>query len=90
MAINELLTAKEKVMHESIPDIAILAVKAAEKIIKKEVELDDKVILKIVSEIIQSLGRDEIEIIIKTNAKDTQIVRENLPENFIRIMTKQK
>ena len=81
-AINELLTAKEKVMRDAIPDIAIIAVKAAEKIIKKEVELSDKVILKIVSEIIQSVGRDETEIMIKTNAHDVQIVKENLPEIY--------
>lgn len=82
LAINELLSAKEKLMEEAIPDIAILAVKAAEKIIKKEVELNDQIILKIVSEIIQSIGRDETEITVKTHPDDTNIVRENLPEIY--------
>lgn len=81
-AINELLTAKEKVMEESIPDIALIALKAAEKIIQKEVKLDDKIILNVVSEIISSLGRDEAEIIVKTHEDDVQIVQENLPEIY--------
>lgn len=81
-AINEFLSAKEKIMKDSIPDIALIAVKAAEKIIKKQVELDDKIILKIVSEIIQKLGRDETEIIVKSHPKDVQIVKENLPELY--------
>ena len=87
-AINELLSAKEKVMQEALPDIAVIALKAAEKILKKQVELDDKVILNIVSEIIQSIGRDETEIIIKTHAKDMQIVRENLPDLYYNDKTK--
>lgn len=81
-AINEFLAAKEKVMRCSIPDIAVLAVKAAEKIIKKEVELDDKLILNMVSEVIKSVSRDETEIIVRTNPKDTKIVKENLPEIY--------
>ena len=81
-AINELLTAKEKVMQESIPDIAILAVKVAEKIIKKELKLNDKIILDIVSEVIKSISKDETEIIIKTNENDTELVRKNIPEIY--------
>ncbi len=81
-AINELLTAKETVMQQAIPDIAVLAVKAAEKIIKKQVELDDKVILSLVSEVIKSISRDETEITLKTNKKDVQIVKDNLPEIY--------
>jgi len=81
-AINDLLTAKETVMRQAIPDIAVLAVKAAEKIIKKQVEIDDKVILSLVSEVIKSVSRDETEIIVKTNKKDVQIVKENLPEIY--------
>jgi flagellar assembly protein FliH len=81
-AINDLISAKEKVMMDAIPDISVIAVKAAEKLIRKELELDEKVILNIISEVIKSIGRDETEIIIKANPNDTEIVRENLPEIY--------
>ena len=69
-------------MQESIPDIAILAVKVAEKIIKRELKLNDKIILDIVSEVIKSISKDETEITIKTNKNDTELVRENIPEIY--------
>jgi len=81
-AISELFTAKEKVMQNSIPDIAVLAVKAAEKIIKKELKINEKLILSVVSEVIQSMSKNETEIIIKTNPNDVEIVKENLPEIY--------
>jgi len=81
-AINELLTAKERVMQSAIPDIAVLAVKAAEKIIKKELEINEKLILSVVSEVIQSMSKDETEITIKANPNDVEIVRENVPEIY--------
>lgn len=81
-AINELLSAKEKVMQASVPDIAVIAIKAAEKIIQKEVQLDETIILGVVTEVIQSLSRDETEIIIKTNENDICIVKEAMPEIY--------
>lgn len=81
-AINELLTAKERVMQESVPDIALLAVKAAEKLIKKELELNENIILDVVSEVIKSMSKSETEIKIRTNPNDTDIVREKLPEIY--------
>lgn len=82
IAINELLTAKEKVMQESIPDIAVLAVKAAEKIIKKELEISENLILSVVKEVIQSMSKDETEITVRTNPNDVEIVKTNLPEIY--------
>lgn len=81
-AINELLTAKEMVMQNSIPDIAFLAVKAAEKLIKKELQIDENVILGVVSEVIKSISKDESEIKIRTNSNDADIVRQKLPEIY--------
>ncbi len=81
-AINELLKAKETVMQNSIPDIAVLAVKSAEKIIKKELQLDESVILNIVSEVINSLSKDETEITVRTNPNDVELVRQALPEIY--------
>ena len=81
-AINELLTAKDRLMQNSISDIAFLAVKAAEKMIKKELEINEDIILNIVSEVIKSISKDETEITIKTNPNDTDLVKEKLPEIY--------
>lgn len=81
-AITDLITAKEKVMMDAIPDISLVAVKAAEKLIKKELELDETVILNIVSDVIKTMSRDETEITIRTNPNDAEIVMENLPEIY--------
>jgi len=81
-AINEFISAKERVMQNAVPDIALLAVKAAEKMVKKELEIDENVILGVVSEVIQSVSKDETEIKIKTNPNDAELVREKLPEVY--------
>ncbi len=81
-AIKELLTAREEVMQQSIPDIAFLAVKAAEKLIKKELQIDENIIFGVVSEVIKSMSKDESEIKIRTNPNDTDIVKERLPEVY--------
>jgi len=77
-AIAEILQTKEKALEQSAPDIAFLAVKVAEKIIKKQLEIDDNVVLGIVSEVIKSFGKGETNIIIKTNPTDTQLVEDNI------------
>jgi len=77
-AITELLQTKEKALEQAAPDIAFLAVKVAEKIIKKQLEIDDNIVLSIVSEVIKSFGKGETNIIIKTNPADTQLVEDNI------------
>ncbi len=82
LAIKELLTAKERIIQNSVPDIALLAVKAAEKLIKKELQIDENVILAVVSEVIKSMSKDETEIKIRTNPNDVEIVKERLPDVY--------
>lgn len=80
--ITEMLEAKEEAMEKAAPDIAFLAVKVAEKVIKKQLEIDDKIVLNIVSEVLKTLGKNETSITIRTNPADTELVRENLPELY--------
>jgi len=81
-AITELLQTKEKALEQTAPDIAFLAVKVAEKVIKKQLEIDDSIVLNIVSEVIKSLGKGETNILIKTNPADTQLIQENIPDLY--------
>lgn len=81
-AITGFLNAKEQAMQNAAGDIADIAIKVAEKIIKTEVACDETIVLSIVSDVLKQIGKDESRIIIKTNPSDTQIVRENLPKIF--------
>ncbi len=78
-AVTELLKSKEKALENAAPDIAFLAVKVAEKVIKKQLEIDDTIVLGIISDVIKSLGKGETNILIKVHPSDTQLVEENLP-----------
>lgn len=82
LAITELLKTKEQALEKSAPDIAFLAIKVAEKVIKKQLEMDDAVVLNIVSEVIKSLGKGETNILIKTNPADAQLIQENIPDIY--------
>lgn len=81
-AIADFLNAKEQAMQNATVDIADIAVKIAEKIIRTEVACDETIVLSIVSDVLKQIGKDESNIIIKTNPIDTQIVKENLPKIF--------
>ncbi len=81
-AIADFIKAKETAYEKLTPEISFLALKIAEKIIKKHVEEDPEIVLKIVSEVLKNIGRDENCIIIRTNPADTKLVRENLPNIF--------
>lgn len=81
-AITEFIHAKERVMEQSAPDIAFLAVKVAEKVIKKHLEVDDKIVLNVVSEVLKTLGKGETNIIIRANPADVELIQENIPELY--------
>lgn len=82
LAIAELLQTKEKAMEQVAPDIAFLAIKVAEKVIKKQLEIDDTIVLNIVSEVIKSLGKGETNIMVRTNPADAQLIQENIPDLY--------
>ncbi|MDD3013089.1 MAG: FliH/SctL family protein [Candidatus Gastranaerophilales bacterium] len=81
-AIADFLDAKEQTMQSSSTDIAFLAIKVAEKIIKTEISCNETIVLSIVSDVLNEIGKDETNIIIKTNPTDTELVKENLPNIF--------
>jgi flagellar assembly protein FliH len=80
--IADFLDAKEQAMRASSTDIAFLAIKVAEKVIKTEISCNESIVLSIVSDVLKEIGKDETNIIIKTNPSDTDLVKENLPEIF--------
>lgn len=81
-AIAQFLNAKELALQAVSSDIAQLSIKVAERIIKREVSLDKTVILNVVSQVLNELGKDEKNIIIKTNPADVELVKDNIPKVF--------
>ena len=82
-SIADFLRAKEKALEEVSGEIAFLAVKVAEKIIKTEVACDETIVLNIVSETLKNVGKGESNIIIRVNPQDVRIVKENIPKVFV-------
>lgn len=78
-AIDALMNAREYSLEVLTQDIAFIALKVAEKIIKTEVACDETIVLNIISEVLKEVGKGEKSIIIKTNPADTEYVRNNAP-----------
>lgn len=81
-AINDLVAAKEEAYKQYESDIAFIALKVAEKVIKTEVACDETIVLNIISEVMKEVGRDESSIIIRTNPTDVELVTSKVPEMF--------
>ncbi|EKE03988.1 MAG: hypothetical protein ACD_20C00122G0010 [uncultured bacterium] len=82
MSMVEFLDAKQTALEEVSSDIAFIAVKVAEKIIKTEVACDETIVLNIVSETLKGIGKDESNIIVKVNPIDAQIIKDHMPKMF--------
>jgi flagellar assembly protein FliH len=82
LKLAEFLNVKEKALEEVSSDIAFIAVKVAEKIIKTEVSCDETIVLNIVAEALKEVGKTESTIIIKVNPAEVEIVRESMPRIF--------
>lgn len=80
--LTELLEARDKSMNAASSEIASLAIKVAEKIIKQEVTTNPDIVLTITAEAIKEMGKGHQSIIIKVNPADIELVRENIPSLY--------
>ncbi len=78
-ALEEFFGYKEVVYDKVAGDILDISLKVAEKIIKKEVETDKKVLDAIVHDALKSLAKDENKIILKVNPTDVEYTKEIVP-----------
>ena len=82
-SLNDFLYAKEIALQSSLNDIAFIAVKVAEKIIKTEVACDETIVLNIIKETVSAFKKDEASsLTIKTNPADVQFVQANVLNIF--------
>lgn len=79
-AIEGFFEYKEELYNQISEDILDISIKVAEKIIKKEVETDKKVLDSIVHDALKSLAKDENKIILKVNPTDVEYTKEMVPK----------
>jgi flagellar biosynthesis/type III secretory pathway protein FliH len=80
IAIKDLVEAKERAMEKYAGEIALIAIKVAEKIIKTEVACDETIVMNLVTNVLKSLGKEHNSITIKANPEDVDIINMNLPK----------
>lgn len=79
-AIEDFLSAKNKIYDEISKDVLEIAVEIAQKIIKKEVQTSKDVFLNIVTEVLKELSASETRIILKVSPADADYAKENIPQ----------
>ena len=78
--IERFFSYKEELYEQISADILDISIKVAEKIIKKEVETNKKVLDSIVHDALKSLAKDENKIILKVNPTDVEYTKEIVPK----------
>lgn len=81
--LNTLINVREEAMEKLIDEIAPLAVEVAERIIKTEVKCDETLVLGLVRDTIQKVGRNTKSILVKVHPEDEALVKQNLREHPI-------
>lgn len=74
----QLLSGREEALHSVAKDIGALAVEVAARIIKTEVSCDESLVMGMVKDTIQKLGRNTKSVLIKVNPDDAANVRQFL------------
>ncbi len=81
-ALNEFFNYKDKVFDSVSACILDIAVEIAKKIINKEIENDNHVIISMIRGALEEVNKTENKITLKVMPKDVEIVKDSLPEIF--------
>lgn len=79
-SLNEFLVQKNEMYNEFYPHIVEIALSAAKKIIKKEVELSPDILKEIVMSTLDELNSDTQRVEVKVNSEDFEFAKLSLPE----------
>lgn len=82
-AIATMMNSREQAWEAAADDIGALAVEVAERIIKTEVTCDASLILALVKDTIQKVGRLAKTILVKVHANDVALVKQGLKDDPI-------
>lgn len=78
--IAELMNGREEALQSVASEIGALAVEIAARIIKTEVSCDDTLVMGMVKDTIQKMGRNTKSVLVKVNPEDASAVRKFLKE----------
>ncbi len=79
-ALSEFLNQKDEMYEEFYPHVVEIALSAAKKIIKKEVELSPQILKEIVLSTLDELNSDTQRVEVKVNPVDVEFAKASLPE----------
>lgn len=79
-AVSGFFEYKEQLYEKLSDDILDISIEVAEKIIKREVELDETILYGIVENALKTLAKDENKITIKVSPTDVEYTKEIVPE----------
>lgn len=77
-SLNQLLSGREEALQSVAKDIGALAVEVAARIIKTEVSCDENLVMSLVKDTIQKLGRNPKSVLVKIHPDDASNVRQFL------------
>lgn len=80
---STLMSGREEALQSVAKDIGSLAVEVAARIIKTEVSCDDSLVMGLVKDTIQKLGRNPKSVLVKVNPDDAPNVRQFLKNDPI-------
>lgn len=79
-SLKNFLSAKQEVFDYIAPDILEISIDIARKIVKKEIEQDPEIVMNTISDVLQTISKDEPKISVKVNSSQVTFVRERLPD----------
>lgn len=80
LSLNNFLDAKTEVFEYIAPDILEISMDIAQKIIKKNIEEDPEIILRLITEVLKSLSKEEPKIKIMVNPTQAELTKDRIPE----------
>ncbi len=79
-ALSEFLGMRDEMFEKFYPHVLEISLAAAQKIIKKEVELSQDILKNIIMSTMDELSSDTQKVEIKVNSADVEFARASLPE----------
>lgn len=80
--LGAFMGAEDRVFNEIAPNILVIAMEIAEKIIKTEVKADPQIVLDTIIDVLKTLSKNEPKIVLRVNPLQVQYIKDTLPEEI--------
>ncbi len=78
-SIVHFMNSKQEVFEYIAPDILEISVDIARKIVKKEIEQNPQIVLETITDVLNSIPKEESRISLKVNPSQLALIKENIP-----------